>query len=252
MQLRNYVYLSKRKLDVYFPQVPKAFWEGATTKVGFDVKLAKAEISATETPPSIDHEKIERLISFLDEEGVVGTIERPRKFFSGNFSAKSITDGRVVFFGGMIPCPEEKKFLGLVCSIDNMIGLKRSDLPNYSQNSVGPTRTEYFVQNSNSLGFARLLRNLSSVHNLAATAEYDLDFINRLRRKEYELSEEERRVLKERAWLNGILNWSNPPSLKHIFREALLGGPTKRALSLFASSSSSRKQIISFQQDRLL
>ncbi|MGY3494222.1 DUF7019 family protein [Bradyrhizobium sp. USDA 4502] len=70
MRLRNYVYLSKRKLDIYFPQVSKPFWEGATTKVGYDVKVAKAEIRATESPASTDHEKIERVVSFLDRDSL--------------------------------------------------------------------------------------------------------------------------------------------------------------------------------------
>src|SRR5262245_12917486 len=100
MKLRNYVYISKRKLEVYLPQVPKGFWEGATAKVGLDLKVAKAEVSATETPPGTDHEKIERLVNFLEKDGRVGTIERPKKFFAGDVLASSITDGRLVFFGG--------------------------------------------------------------------------------------------------------------------------------------------------------
>jgi hypothetical protein len=232
VQPRNYVYLSKRKVDLYFPQVPAALLDDSTVKVGFNLHVVKGEISKAGTPLT-ENQKLERIIAYLEKEGLVGTIERPKKFFEGTFSAKSITDGSIVFFGGTLDLPDRKQFVGLVCSIDNMIGLKRSDLPNYSQRSVGWTQTEYFVQNSNSLGFASLLNNLSAIHGTAIKNDFDLDSINRARREKYELTEDERNVLSKRSWANGILKWADPPGLRHIFRGMIFGALAKKLLSVF-------------------
>jgi hypothetical protein len=224
MTLRNYVYISKNKLETYYPQISGSAPVELTGKASLNLGVLKAELGAAgSTASKTDHDRLEAVLRYLRERNLVGTIDEPKSFFEGQFEGRSIIHGRMVFFGGFRKLEGKRSWLGLTCSLDNMIGYGYADLPNYSTTGIGPTSSEHFVPTSASLGFARTLQRIWEKEKLFEDSEFDPAAELRRRQEEHQLAPEEQELVKSHAVLNGLIHFVHPAGfLEHWIRELIL------------------------------
>jgi hypothetical protein len=132
MALRYYVYVSRSKVDLLYEQIPEKALSRIATKLTIDLKLLKAEFSAKDSQRSL-YSKVEIIEGYLDEEGVVGTVDEPKSYFRGHmplrwgpYGGGFDSDGEFVYFGGWT----ENTLLGLGGSAKHVIGQEGSSHAN--------------------------------------------------------------------------------------------------------------------------
>jgi hypothetical protein len=220
--VRNYVYISKTKLDIYGPQLSTGASERTAT-VGVDLKVVKAELSERHSASDGDVFRLTDLVESLQRKSQIGTIARPLAFFRGVLTARSLIYESMAFFGGSEESDGVSTYVGLTCSLQNMIGYGYKDLPEYSTKDIGPTRSEHFVQNSSSLGFAQTLRSIWEVEQRFVAADFDAEAEYQRRRQEYQLTDGQAALVAKKAGLNRTILYVHPENvLSHIFRKLLM------------------------------
>jgi hypothetical protein len=222
MHLRNYVYMSKAKLDIYYPQIATGIKAETSAKTSVNLGVVKAEVGGKLTAAAeSDHNRLEATIKYLQSEQQIGTPLEPKTFFAATMSARSLIHGNMVFFGGSVPNASTKAcIVGLTCSLKHMIGYGYDKLNNYSEMGIGPTQSEHFVATSSSLGFARTLRTVWAKEEGFELVAFDPDEELRRRRERYELTAEERSLVERSGFLNGAIETLHPSnfvSLREMF-----------------------------------
>jgi hypothetical protein len=170
--MRNYAYLSRRKLENYYPQLPLDYRERVETKIGFDVKVAKLEIGSKLGELS-DHDKVQALEAYLADRGEVGDVDSDREWIRGRMKAGSLSDYPKLFVVGSPEPADYPTVIGLSGSVEHLIGwdvdrLKTDEpdllLQRRSQEvGVGPLGTRIFGStNSNNWQFADRLLQLGA------------------------------------------------------------------------------------------
>jgi hypothetical protein len=124
MAFRYFVYVSKSKVDLLYDQIPETALSRIATTLTIDLKLLKAEFSAKDSQRSL-YSKVDIIERYLNEEGVVGTVDDPKAFFRGEmplrwgpYGGGFELDEDFVYFGGWT----ERTLLGLGGSTKHVIG----------------------------------------------------------------------------------------------------------------------------------
>src|SRR5216684_2379081 len=108
MSLKHLTYFSKAKLDLYYPQIPERFLTGATAKIGFNVGIVSAEIGASAVESSSDFGKLNVLIGYLENQGLLGAEIESKPFIRGTMNASALLDPPRIFFSGTIAGTDDK------------------------------------------------------------------------------------------------------------------------------------------------
>jgi len=83
MQVRNYVYISETKIDLFYDQIASSDIEKTGAEYGIDVKILKW-VGKRETEKVITRmTKLERVVEFIQSSMKVGTVDAPSTYFAG-------------------------------------------------------------------------------------------------------------------------------------------------------------------------
>jgi hypothetical protein len=107
--MRYYVYVSETKVDQLYAQVPDKLRNKIATKLTVDLKVIKAEFQGVQTQESL-FSKLTIVEQYLEGEGLVGTPDEPKSFFSGTMRLRwgfmdtvmgtELSLDEIVFFSG--------------------------------------------------------------------------------------------------------------------------------------------------------
>jgi hypothetical protein len=210
MAFRNYVYVSKRKLDVYFPQVKWTKTVERTAELKLKGGPVEAGISEKQATIESSHSQIEEFISHLRAKGQLGTIQSHQEWFEGDFLASSVMDGGL-FFGGSVDDGNGKPLdLVLLASREHMIGSEyhkeRDDYFSQTE-TVGPTETRQYNINSNNYMFGHTLSKLFSVEHLSNTIDTPIGDGDSIVLEKYRLTDNEISFLEQsKTWNSQVFN----------------------------------------------
>jgi hypothetical protein len=124
MSIKYYLYLSESKVDMLFPQIPRAFLSGLSG----ELKVSLGVVSTT-LKQGADSEtkfaKLSTVIRYLEEHHAVGTVDQPEEYFSGTMQMKwgpyneqFDKPSPLVYFGGESP----ETIVGLGGSAKHVVG----------------------------------------------------------------------------------------------------------------------------------
>jgi hypothetical protein len=207
VNLRDFVYLSQRKVDQMYAQL--------TAKSGvreFEVKgeatigLAKAGVSFKGREPTDTIQKLAEVERHLKAASQIGTIENGAKYFEVKFTAHCVSIGQVFFFGELsIQGAPRQVLLGLACSREYMIGgggeggegLHELGTPQGKAKVYGVKWT------SSNVGFAS---ELASIPSLEIRVDELLELRNQWTEK-YRPSEADQRALDRKRFTNRFIEF---------------------------------------------
>lgn len=117
-EMKYYKYVSKSKIDMLYPQIPKSFFKAVDKKVEINLNVLKVSLGEK----SIDETMYSRLtavIEYLDSMGKIGTIAEPKEYFYGKLHLQwTEIYPNVVFYGGIL----NDTALGLGGSMRHVLG----------------------------------------------------------------------------------------------------------------------------------
>ena len=241
MALKHLVYLSKAKLDIYYPQIPPNFLEGTSAKVKVDLGVFSAELGGSTTAPSNDYQRMVKLLSFLEQQGLVGTETEAKPFLRATMRATALFDPPHIYFGGSIGDGDTRVTACLCASARHMIDYDEKLDASESTSSfpTGRIDARLFNQNSNNWQFGDRLIYLSQVTKYLADADRSLS-------KVFEpvdlLAPDERSVYERYHLLNPVIARIYPPTenLFDIHLSTVVLGPL--CFALFGRNGLSRKR----------
>jgi hypothetical protein len=83
MQVRNYVYISDTKIDLFYDQIASPDIEKTGAEYGVDLKILKW-VGKRETEKVVTRmTKLERVVEFIEGSNKVGTVDAPSTYFAG-------------------------------------------------------------------------------------------------------------------------------------------------------------------------
>lgn len=203
MELKNYIYVSENKIDIFYPQVRDMLSDAKAT-VGINIGFFKAEYQK-EMKESDKIVKLNKIINYLESTTSVGTIGSPSQFFRGEATVKILLNRNRVFMFGT---SDDGVSLGLCCSLKNMIG---SDFENIEEDrdryhsSASFAYFENSFQNSSTLGFAWALNNVWKKEISFANSQFDFNKEREAALTKFKLTEEQVRIINEKPFFNKIL-----------------------------------------------
>lgn len=177
--MKNLVYISKSKLDIYFPQVPRDFLAGSTAKLKFNLGVMSAEFGATAPDTSSDIERLDKLIEYLDSKQLIGTaFENQKPFFRGHLDAGALIDGTRVFLGGEINDFDIKVTICLCASAKHFLGYQETDNDRVTSKTtrISGIESRVFHLNSNTVDFAEVLTKVSSITRDLSEAKHPVEY----------------------------------------------------------------------------
>lgn len=123
--MKYYLYISDAKVDMLLPQVPHNIDKKIGMEVGFDFKLFSAKRKVESETERDRVTRLEKVLSFIEEFGNVGSMEAPDDYISdtvpmkfGPIAQPSETFGGISYFLAQ----SEATTLGLFGSAIHMIG----------------------------------------------------------------------------------------------------------------------------------
>lgn len=138
--LRDFLYISETKVDLYFPQIPKSFLKSLSKEIEVDFGLLKAGVKkeATQSPHTIV-EKLLIIEKYLLEQEDLGTFDYPGRFVLDECNLSwRVFDGwpntSLVYFGGVTSIGVE---VGLGGSSWHLTGGIRPDSATLSSSEPG-------------------------------------------------------------------------------------------------------------------
>lgn len=123
--MRYYVYISETKVSQLYAQIPVKLRQKIAAKFTIDLKLIKAEFEGRRPQESL-FSMLEIVTSYLDDEGLVGTVDDPKSYFKavmplswGPYDEDFLErTSEFVYFGGRT----ERTIVGLGGSLKHVIG----------------------------------------------------------------------------------------------------------------------------------
>ena len=135
--VKDYVYISARKVEKFYAQIPKPLVSRIVAKLTLDLQPLKLELAERPVERNL-YVKLAIVLRQIEKETGVGTIDKPTKFFAGELPLHWGPYGDyygkpdLIFFGGFT----RSTVLGLGGSLEHVIGAKpkakmdsRSDTP---------------------------------------------------------------------------------------------------------------------------
>jgi len=104
MQVKNYVYISDTKINMFYDQIASSDVEKVGAEYGLDVKIlkwvGKREIEKVVT----QMQKLERVVEFINHSKKIGTVDEPATYFSGTLDMRwGSLHGEMALFVGKTP-----------------------------------------------------------------------------------------------------------------------------------------------------
>lgn len=110
--MKYYLYISEKKINMLFSQLPKSFTRKITDEIKFRASIFRASVEARigeKTNPQFSNftELLSRLKSierFLHDEDLIGDVDQPKSYIEGihhmHWGVKNVNGLEFVFFGG--------------------------------------------------------------------------------------------------------------------------------------------------------
>ena len=106
--MKNYIYLSQRKVDELYEQIPKNILEKIATELHIDLKVMGVGIEAVlkpNQPEPTRYSKLRLVAEYLEKHGDVGWIDAPKTYFKGTLPMRfgvfpSVYAPKLIYFGG--------------------------------------------------------------------------------------------------------------------------------------------------------
>jgi hypothetical protein len=99
--MRYYLYISDTKLDMLYGQIPQGILSKLEAEVTVDLPVLKTTFRDKESQPTSRYAQLDTVISYLQKEGRLGTIEHPSAYFAGTMPMRwGVIGGGVVYFTG--------------------------------------------------------------------------------------------------------------------------------------------------------
>jgi hypothetical protein len=135
--VKYYVYLSRRKVDMLYEQIPRSPLKRITGSLSIELPMLKVAIGKTE--PELGYgPKLAIVLAYIEQEFGIGTVDDPSAYFGGElplywglYRERADDDSGLVFFGGRT----DRTILGLGGSIDHVIGAKPSGVMHSRSNT---------------------------------------------------------------------------------------------------------------------
>ena len=178
--MRNYVYISEAKLDVYYGQATETTRGDGATTAKITLGVFSVEHKERKTPILEHHQKIKAIERYLEEKNLIGDEKSGKEWISGTAELKGITNGGATIFVGYFG-DESRDIVALLASRRHIIGRDGSaDLGSSlsyheKQRPVGRLGIEYFESNSNTLGYAKLLRDAFDPERFSEKQDFSFD-----------------------------------------------------------------------------
>lgn len=165
---KKYVFISDRKIDLIFQQLPRSF-------VGsFDVE------DINDNP----YAKCAVVSAYLESIGEVGSIQEPRDYFKGKIQANLLTTDSEVFFGKKLRSESDTStldfYVGLSGQLSHMIGAsfkklrqKRGSIDSELIAELRDSKAQYFELNSSTKTFHNYLGNISHAESKGEERKFD-------------------------------------------------------------------------------
>lgn len=121
--LRYFLYLSATKIDMLYPQIPPAFFDGAEAELKVNLGVISTGVkSRSPDRPTELSARASAIESHLSSEKVIGTIDKPRSWIKGNcpmlWGVVEEYASDIAFFGGKT----EETTVALLGARDSIIG----------------------------------------------------------------------------------------------------------------------------------
>src|SRR5260221_7756192 len=84
--MRYYIYVSDRKLDMLYPQIPKKLLANIASELNINLKLLAAEFSAnirSNQNEETRYSKLRLVVRYIEKHLKVGAIDAPLAYFKG-------------------------------------------------------------------------------------------------------------------------------------------------------------------------
>lgn len=116
--MKYYVYMSKSKIDMLYPQIPNNFFNAVDKKVEIDLKILKISFGEKDFDETM-YSRLTAVIEYLNKSGKIGTITEPKEYFYGKIYLQwAEIYPNVVFYGGIL----NNVALGLGGSMKHVLG----------------------------------------------------------------------------------------------------------------------------------
>jgi hypothetical protein len=233
--LKHFVYLSTAKLKALSAQLPTPYRERAMAKTAPDLVIPKQEYEASSPEPP-EHDAMQSLIQFLEQKGEIGTVKNPKRFFRGEFRARSLVDRRMVFFYGTERTEGQIKHVGLTGAMKHMIGqaYRSAEQENFNpQLTQQVADSELFISGPPaSMACSKALLNLWEKDQNFQQSDFNHAAERLKRLAQYQLTEAEQKSLSKIQWANQIIHWINGWSLSAV----LCGRAARSFIKLIAGT----------------
>ena len=121
--MKYYIYISKTKVEMLYPQIPPDFLEGASTEIKVNLGVVSMTLKGGKTSTEAElPEKLAAVTEFILARKEVGTIDAPKSYIRGTLPLKYSLLGNygldIAFFGGVFNGIK----VGLIGSSSSLVG----------------------------------------------------------------------------------------------------------------------------------
>lgn len=101
-EMKYYVYVSKSKVDLLYPQIPPKFLKQVETKIEINLQVLNISFGEKSFDETM-YSRLSTLIEYLESTGKVGTIADPKEYFYGKIHLQwAEIHPNIVFYGGIL------------------------------------------------------------------------------------------------------------------------------------------------------
>jgi hypothetical protein len=101
MSVKNYVYISDTKVNMFYDQIASSDVEKTGAEYGIDVKILKWAGKRETEKVITQMKKLERVVEFIKKSKKIGTLDEPSTYFTGMLNMRwgSLHDEMALFVG---------------------------------------------------------------------------------------------------------------------------------------------------------
>ncbi|WP_458720411.1 DUF7019 family protein [Candidatus Nitrosocosmicus sp. R] len=120
--MKHYLYVSKTKIDMLYPQILKTILENIDDESNINAGFSNTLTANPDSGKTL-YDKLDLISSFLEKEGSIGTVDSPKQYFKGILPMRWGSYGwdeksQLVYFGGFT---DAGTVLGLGGSMDHVL-----------------------------------------------------------------------------------------------------------------------------------
>ena len=101
MQVKNYVYISDTKVDLFYDQIASSGLKKTARDYGIDIKFLKVTFKRETEKVLTQMQKLHRVVEFIQQSKKIGTVDKPSTCFTGTLNMRwGSAYGEMAFFVG--------------------------------------------------------------------------------------------------------------------------------------------------------